>query len=102
MNREERRQLQKFKKQHKQISVREERLKEGQRVKLHYQRITSHPDWSKLTQKYRMWVATHKDDIFTVEYDEQHKDGVLVCLKEDTTEPKWLFYEGDLIEVDDK
>ena len=42
----------------------------------------------------------NKDTVFTVEYDEKYKNKPsLVCLKEDTTDPKWLFWVGDLIEV---
>lgn len=75
-------------------------LKEGQKVKLNLKSIKSHPDYNKLTEKYRNWIDENLDKEFTVEYDEKYKDNpTLVCLKEDTTYPKWLFWEGDLIEI---
>ena len=103
MNREERRKLEKLQKKIKNVLIREERLREGQKVKLNYKKMISHPDWNKNLDEnktcYHNWVELHKDDIFTIEYDENHQDGILVCFEEDTTEPKWLFYEGDLVEV---
>ena len=103
LNREERRKLEKLQKKIKNVPIREERLEEGRKVKLNYKKMISHPDWNKNLdfnkRNHHNWVELHKDNIFTVEYDERHKDGILLCLKEDATEPKWLFYEGDLIEV---
>lgn len=86
----------KFKELYSQTKI----LKEGQRVKLNVDKIKNHPDWDKLTKKYRNWVELHKEDIFTVEYDKNHQDKpTLVCLQEDSSEPKWLFFVGDLIEI---
>lgn len=74
-------------------------LKEGQAVKLDVKSIKSHPDYPRLTSKYKDWVELHCEDVFTVEYDEKYNNNPsLVLLKEDTTVPKWLFWEGNLIE----
>lgn len=72
-------------------------LKPGDKVMLDVHTICMNPNWSRLTNKYKEWVFAHGADVFTVEYDEAHMvDPVLVCLAEDNTKPKWLFYVGDL------
>ena len=78
-------------------------LKEGDRVKLNINNIKSHVDYDKLTNEYKQWVNTHKADIFTVEYDKKFKENPsIICLKEDATEPKWLFHEKDLNRIEAK
>lgn len=73
-------------------------IPEGQTVKLNYESITTNINYPRLTDKYKRWIEDHKDDIFTVEYDEKYKTNPsLVCLVEDDTEPKWLQWVGDLI-----
>jgi hypothetical protein len=75
-------------------------ISEGTKVKLNTNQMKSHPDYKNLVPKYRDWVEDNQDKIFTVIYDENKKNKpVLVCLKEDTTNPKWLFWTGDLIIV---
>lgn len=70
---------------------------EGQKVKLNYSRIKSEKDYKKKRKSYKDFIEKNKNQIFTVEYDEYHQDGNLVCLKEDVTNPKWLFSKYDLI-----
>lgn len=75
-------------------------LPEGTKVKLNLKNMQSHPDYSRLTEKYRNWVESNADKIFSVKYDPKHlKNPSLVSLEEDATDPKWLFWTGDLIEV---
>jgi hypothetical protein len=75
-------------------------IPEGTKVKLNIKRIKEHPDYLKLTEDYRNFVEMHEDTIFTVEYDNFRKNpSTLVCLKEDPTPLKWLFWTGNLIEV---
>ena len=81
----------------KEMKDNKKHLQEGQKVKLNMDNITSHPDYPNLTAKYRNWVESHKDMLFTVEFDKAYKDNpTLLCLKEDDSEPQWLFWEGDL------
>jgi len=81
-------------------------LYEGTKVKINYEEMTSHPDWPKLNPRLRDFVESHKDDIYTVEYDPVKKNNnapdkrSMVCLKEDETNPKWLFFASDLIIAD--
>lgn len=76
---------------------------EGEKVKLDYDRITAYPDWAELREDYKNWIATHKNEVFTVEFDpikvREKASNVdkVVQLVEDTTSPKWLFFVGDLI-----
>lgn len=78
-------------------------LEEGTKVKLNWELIKRHPDWKIQRKDYKEWVEAHKDEVFTVEWDENRKRNntsdkkFLVCLKEDETDPKWLFYSSTLI-----
>lgn len=72
-----------------------ETLIEGSKVKLNYDRIMENTDGK--SELYLKFVEEHKDDVMTIEYDENHKDAPSVfCLKEDTNEVKWLFDISDL------
>ena len=76
-------------------------LNEGDKVRLNISQIKSRPEWrSNIDQnkfRYQEWVFAHQDDILTVEYDKNHQNSPsIVCFAEDKTDPKWLFWEGDL------
>lgn len=83
-------------------------IPEGAKVKLNFSKISSQPNWNPNTddfnhENYTRWVRDNVNKIFTVEYDAKHKvNPTQVCLKEDKTDPKWLFWEGDLIVIDGK
>ena len=87
---------------YKELSKASDVLPEGINVKLDIDNIKSYPDYERLTEKYRNWVEENKDETFTVEYDENKKvNPVTVCLKEDESNPKWLFWVGDLKVIGD-
>lgn len=74
---------------------------EGTKVMLDIDKIKKHRDYNRLTQKYKDWVNAHAKDIFTVKFDEiTKKNPSLVCLEEDTTNPRWLFWTGDLKKIE--
>lgn len=78
---------------------------EGDKVKLNTSRIKSHPDYSKNIdfnkQNYHNFIDANDGKVFTVEYDPKHTNNpTLFCLKEDETDPKWLWWTGDLIKVE--
>lgn len=80
-------------------------LKEGDKVKLNVTQMKSRPEWKfdvdQNKARFQAWVLAHQDEVFTVEYDKGHtEDPVIVCLKEDNTDPKWMFWEGDLDAAD--
>ena len=110
MNREQKRQ---FKKHLSKISTKKEikqrptfvdrtdlSIPEGSKVQLNIERITTRKDYSRMRDSYKEFVEKHKDTIFTVEYDPKHTyEPLWVCLAEDPTPIKWLFYIGDLFVV---
>ena len=78
-------------------------IAEGAKVKLNYDSIIADPNYPKKVQGYKDFVENNKDTIFTVEYDEKYKNKpLLVMLKEDTSEVKWLWHtKYDLIVIED-
>ena len=78
-------------------------LAEGTKVRLNYYSIVNEPVYKSKRKAYKKFVNENKDKIFTVEYDENYKDKpILVSLKEDDGEVKWLWHcESDLIVVDE-
>lgn len=87
----------------KELNKQHVRCFEGEKVKINYEQIKSSKDWDKLSLRYKEFVETHKDEIFTVEFDPVKKElnaktkDLLVQLEEDETRPKWLFQARDLI-----
>ena len=84
-------------------------IEEGAKVKLNYDGIVNDPNYPKKVQAYKDFVENNKDTVFTVEYDEKYKNNpLLVMLKEDTSEVKWLWHtiydltviEEEIIEED--
>lgn len=80
------------------------KLFEGDLVKLNYNKIVSYPNYKQVMRKeYIEFVEFHKNDIFTVEYDPRrileglNSMNYIVQLKEDITNPKFLFSSIDLI-----
>lgn len=79
-------------------------IEEGVKVKLNYDGIVNDPNYPKKVQAYKDFVENNKDTIFTVEYDEKYKNNpLLVMLKEDTNEVKWLWHtKYDLIVIEEE
>lgn len=77
-----------------------EPLSEGEQVRLNYDSIVNMPGYPKRTEAYRAFVEENRDRVFTVAYDDKHTSGRCVLLAEDPTEPKWLWWAGDLIKLE--
>ena len=77
-------------------------LHDGDKVKIKVDDIVNRIEetQAQYVQQYLDWIKENKDKVFTVEYDESHPNGLMVCLAEDTTPIKWLFWEGDLEKVE--
>lgn len=76
-----------------------ETFTEGTKVKLNYDRIMENKEGK--SELYLKFVEEHKDEVLTIEYDNNHKDSpTIFCLKEDTNEVKWLFDISDLTLVE--
>ena len=74
-------------------------IKEGDKVKLDIKSIMSHPNYDRLTDKYRSYVLTNANKIFTVTYEKRMGENPdLVTFKEDNT---WIWREEDLIVIKD-
>ena len=73
-------------------------IKEGEAVMLNAEAITSRKDFAGMEPAYIEFVTNNKEKVFTVMYDPGRLDNpTLVSLREDTKDPKWLFWQGDLI-----
>jgi hypothetical protein len=73
-------------------------LLEGDKVMLDVQKIKSHPDWDNYNPDYKEFVETNEGIVFTVKYDENHRDKPnVVKFAEDTSKYQWLFYDGNLL-----
>lgn len=69
----------------------------GTQVKLNLSAIQKDPNYQRKSDKWKAWIEQHKEEIFTVEYDPKFGDQPkVVTLKEDTSDPKWLWFIGDL------
>lgn len=81
-----------------QLAQENRELKEGDTVRLKYSQICNRKDWNNKSEKYKQFICDNKDSIFTVEadYSGRFPFPSFVCLKEDETEPKWIFWEGDV------
>ena len=78
-------------------------LLEGDFVKLNTKKIKSHPDYAKMRPVYKEFIESNDGVVFTVEYDKNKQDKPnLVCLKEDMSDPKFLFWDGDLLILDQR
>ena len=85
-----------------QIPKHEFDLKNGDKVKLNISELESNFKLSKPTDKFRNWVNDNKDTEFTIEIEDGRKESkgmILYCLKEDNTNPKWLFWGGFLTKI---
>ena len=73
-------------------------LAEGTKVKIKYEQVLSHfSDGGNPI--FTDWLEKNKDNVFTIEYDERHtQNPQLVCLAEDESNPKNLFWDLDLYE----
>jgi hypothetical protein len=72
-----------------------ETFTEGSKVKLNYDRIMENTEGK--SELYLKFVEEHKDEVMTIEYDENHKNSpTIFCLAEDTNSVKWLFDISDL------
>lgn len=67
-------------------------IKAGDKVILNVNRLLNN---KTVSDKFRVWVEEHKDEVFTAFYE--RNNSVRVCLEEDTSIIRWLFYWEDLV-----
>ena len=79
------------------LELEKKRLHEADIVRINVMRIASAFASHKVSEKFRQFAMDNANKEFTVEYDPHHLiDPCEVCLKEDPSDPKWLFWEGYL------
>ena len=77
-------------------------LLEGDKVKLNVEKIRQHPAWNDMQPAYKEFIECNAGVVFTVEYDENHSTKPnIVALKETAEDEKWLFFDGDLLVLDE-
>ena len=67
-------------------------IAEDEKVRLNIETIKARQNYEKMSDKYKEFVDTNADTIFTAHIERP----TLISLKE---EPKWLFWCGDLIKM---
>ena len=72
------------------------RLADGDKVRLNLKTITQRSAYPEMNPVYRDFVESNADTVFTVRFD--NPDSVVAYLEE---EPKWRFYTGDLIRIEE-
>ena len=77
-------------------------MTDGTKVKLDVERMKASPRWENQNEKYVEFVENNVNTVFTVQKEEKFGGKPIVSLAEDEHEPKWLFYEGDLIKVEEE
>lgn len=80
------------------IHPKAQHIPDGEKVKLDYEQITTHPDYVRKVDEYKQWVEENQDTEFSVLNNKTYK-GQLVELLKDQTVEKWIMYTGDLIKV---
>lgn len=76
-------------------------IPEGAKVKINYDAIKKRTN-DEMGFEFMRWMDAHKDETFTVEYEERYNEKKLLCtLVEDTSYPKWLFWKGDLTVIEE-
>ena len=78
-------------------------LKEGDKVKINISRIRKNKDYKKFSNKYINFLNENKDKTFTIERPTGRLNSWknIWSLTEDMSDPKWCFYESDLVRVVD-
>lgn len=76
-------------------------IPEGTKVKLNVEAITNSKIFHEYREEFKQFIIDNRNKTFTIEYDKVQKQphNLFVCLKEDPTPLKWLFYVGDLIPI---
>lgn len=73
---------------------------EGEKVRLKTKQIIERKDWVNRNPKYKDFITSNHDTVFTVHFEEKYAKGhAIACLNEDTSDPKWLFWVGDFERV---
>ena len=70
-------------------------ITEGEKVRLNLENIKARKNYKIMSEKYKEFVETNAETVFTAHVERP----TLISLSE---EPRWLFWCGDLIKVEDE
>lgn len=73
-------------------------IHDGDKVRINLEVIKGHPGYAKTLPAYKKFCETNAGRVFTAGIDPDMRRSI-AYLKEDTTQPKWLFWIGDLEKV---
>lgn len=76
----------------------ENHLLDGDKVRLDVDRIIGRSDYANTTEEYKAFVESSCNKVFTARLYRKRKDG-FSAIVELAEEPKWLFWYGDLVRV---
>ena len=76
-------------------------LEEGDKVKINISHIRKNKDYKKFSNKYINFLNENKNKIFTIERPSGRLNSWknIWSFTEDVSDPKWCFYESDLVGV---
>lgn len=76
-------------------------LKAGDKIQFSEDWINNSPFYKQMNPTRREFVEAHKNDIFTLAYDEgKEGSSTLFVLEEDDNETKWLWHASELTKVE--
>lgn len=71
-----------------------QKFQEDTKFKLDIEKIKARKNYERMNENYKQFLADNVDTVFTAHVDRGH----LISAKE---EPRWLFWSGDLIKVEE-
>lgn len=80
----------------------ETKIPDGAKVKLNVDQITARKDYRSKLPAYQDFVVRNRNTVFTARRVWPMKRHSFLELEEDTTKPKWLWWDGDLIVVEEE
>lgn len=85
----------------REMSLAPKDLKAGDKVKFSERWINESAFYKSMNENRRAYVEAHKEDIFTLAYDEgKEGSSSLFVFKEDESETQWLWHVSELTKVE--
>lgn len=85
----------------REMSLAPKDLKAGDKVKFSERWINESAFYKNMNPNRRAYVEAHKEDIFTLAYDEGKEDSsTIFVFEEDDNETKWLWHASELTKVE--
>ena len=75
-------------------------IKEGDTVKINYNKIINNVDFNKFSTKYAKWITEHKDSVFITKEDVRLKNHFILYNKETNENSPFIFSIYDLLKYE--